>query len=124
MYWHGIEWAVPFYELVMVILPVFAFVAFHRRVKRGVLAKSGALWRSSSLVVVPVVGFVLFFFCLVGIEELTSLSLLSEGLGRSFLPLVGLGAAIWLVSTLVFAASLLFVSNVSREDVQRTSANR
>lgn len=111
MYWQGTEWAVPIFEMVVVVLPIYVFVTLYRRVKRGVLNKSGALWRYSTLVIIPTILYVLFFFALVGIEELTHIGLVAEGLGRSFLILVGLGIAIWFVSTLVFSTALLFLRN-------------
>lgn len=111
MEWRGIEWAVPVFEMVMLVFPCFAFVVFYRRVQRGVLKKSGALWRYAAWVVAPVIGYALFFFTLVGIEEVTRMSVLTEGLARSFLLLVGMGVAIWLISTLAFVITLLFVKN-------------
>ena len=111
MDWRGIEWAVPVFEVVMLVLPVYAFITFYRRVKRGVLKKSRALWRYASLVITPIILNVLFFFALVGFEELTHIGVITEGLARSFLILVGLGLTIWLVSILVFVVALVFIKS-------------
>ena len=111
MDWRGIEWAVPVFEIVMIVLPVYAFITFRRRIKRGVLEKSRALWRYASLVITPVILYVLFFFALVGFEELTHISVITEGIARTFLILVGLGLTIWIVSILAFGVALVFVKN-------------
>ena len=118
MDWRGIEWAVPVFEVVMLLLPVYAFITFYRRVKRGVLKKLRALWRYASLVITPIILYVLFFFALVGLEELTHIGVITEGLARSFFILVGLGFTIWLVSILVFGVALVFIKS------QPSSPNR
>ena len=111
MDWQGIEWAVPVFEVVMLVLPVYAFITFYRRVKRGVLKKLRALWRYASLVITPIILYVLFIFALVGLEELTHIGVITEGLARSFFILVGLGFTIWLVSILVFGVALVFIKS-------------
>ena len=111
MDWRGIEWVVPVFAIVMIVLPVYAFITFHRRVKRGTLVKSRALWRYASLVITPIILYVLFFFALVGFEELTHISVITEGIARTFLILVGLGLTIWIVSILAFGVALVFVKN-------------
>lgn len=109
MDWRGIEWAVPVFEVVMLVLPVYASIAFLRRIKRGLLKKSRAFWCYASLVITPIILYVLFFFTLVGFEKLTHISVITEGLARSFFILVGLGLSIWLVSILVFGVVLVFI---------------
>ena len=109
MDWRGIEWAVPAFEVVMLVLPIYAFIIFFRHIKRGVLKKSRALWCYSSLVITPIVLYVLFFFALVGFEELTHISVITDGLARSFLFLIGVGLTIWLISILLFGVVLVFI---------------
>ena len=111
MDWRGIEWAVPVFEVVMVVLAVYASITFYRRVKRGVWKKTRALWCYAILVIIPIVLYVLFFFALVGFEEFTHIGVITEGLARSFLILVGLGLTIWIVSILVFGLVLLFAKS-------------
>ena len=89
MDWRGIELAVPVYEILMLVVPVYAFITFYRRVKCGVLGKSGALWRYVLFVSTPIILIVLLFFTLVGFEELTDIVLITEGLARTILILVG-----------------------------------
>ena len=106
MDWRGIEWVVPVFEVTMIVLPVCVFIIFYRRVKGGVLKKSRALWCYASLVITPIILYVLFFFALVGLEELTHIGVTTEGLARTNFILVGLGFTIWFVSTLGFGVTL------------------
>lgn len=109
MDWRGIDWVVPAFEIVILVLPVYAFIVLYRRVKGGAINKQGALWRYAFWVIVPVIVYVVLFFALVGIEEMIKASIITEGLARSFFILVGLGVIIWLVSTLVFAVTILLL---------------
>ena len=109
MEWHGIEWAVPAFEAVMLVMTVFAFITYYRRVKRGVLKKARALWQYAFLVFTPILLYVLFFFALVGFEEMTHIGVIAEGMARTSPILVGMGLAVWLVSILVFGVALVFI---------------
>jgi len=109
MDWQGIDWAVPVFEVVMLGLPVYGFITFYRRLKRGVLKKSRAFRRYALLVITPLILYVLLFFALVGFEELTAIGVITEGLARSFPISVGLGLATWLASLIVFGVALVFI---------------
>lgn len=113
MYWQGIEWALAVYWLAMLVLPIYAFIIFRRRVKRGMLTKIRAFWYYVGLVVAPVISYILFFLGLIGIEEVTHFGLTSEGLGRSFLLVVGLGVIVWLVSSVVFGVVMAFTKSTT-----------
>lgn len=107
MDWRGIELAVPVFEVAMLVVPVYAFITNLSRVKRGFLTKSRALRRHASLAITPVILYVLFFIALGGFEELTNVGVITEGLARSFVILVGLGLAVWLFSTIAFSVALV-----------------
>jgi hypothetical protein len=109
MDWRGIEWAVPIYEFTALMLPVYAFVRFSRRVKHGILNKPSALLRFATLALSPLLAYCLFFAALVAIETVSNVSVITEGLARSFLLLVGLGLAFWLVALFLFGIGLLFI---------------
>lgn len=111
MDWQGIEWAAPIFEIVMIVLPIYGFITLYRRTKRGALRKSRALLRYGSLVIVPIILYILFFSALVGFEELTRISVVPEGLARTFPLLVGLGVTICIVSTIAFGVALMFIKN-------------
>ncbi len=111
MDWQGIEWVVPIFEVIMLALPVYAYITFYRRVKCGVLKKSRALWSYASLVITPILLHILFFFVLVGLEEITHKSVITEGLSRTLPLLVGLGFAIWLIAMFVFGVTLVIIKS-------------
>ena len=122
MDWQGIEWAVPVFEVVMLALPVYAFITLYRRVKGGVLKKSRAMWRYASIVIAPIILYVLFFFALVGFEALSHINVITEGLARTILILIGLGLAIWLVSIIVFGVTLVFIKSQPSSSIKITSS--
>lgn len=122
MDWQGIEWAVPVFEVVMLALPVYAFITLYRRVKGGVLKKSRAMWRYASIVIAPIILYVLFFFALVGFEALSHINVITEGLARTILILIGLGLTIWLVSIIVFGVTLVFIKSQPSSSSKITSS--
>jgi hypothetical protein len=109
MDWQGVEWVIPVFEIVMLVLPVYAFIVLYKKTRKGVLNKAGALWRYAVWLISPVIVYAVLFFGLVGIEEAFDLSVISEGLARSFLILASIGIVIWLVTTLIFAATVCFI---------------
>ncbi len=113
MDWQGIEWVLAVYGLAMLVLPIYAFIVLRRRVKRGMLIKVRAFWYYAGLVVTPVISYVLFFFGLIGIWEVARIGLITEGLGRSFLLVTGLGAIIWLVSSMIFGVVMAFTKSAT-----------
>lgn len=108
MTWQGVEWAVPVYELAMLVVPVAGFVAYRRRVVLQMLAPWAALWRYAALVMAPIVVAVAFFALLIAIEEFTDLSPMTEEMGRGFPLLIVAGLIIWLLAIIVFGLSLAF----------------
>ncbi len=108
MDWRGVEWAIPLYELAMLVVPIYGFTALRRRVKQGTLAKPRAFWYYTGLVAAPIALYALFFLTLVAIDSLTRLGGVTEGLARTFLILIGLGFLIWLVSSIIFRIVLRF----------------
>ena len=122
MDWQGIEWAVPVFEVVMLALPVYAFITLYRRVKGGVLKKSRAMWRYASIVIAPIILYVLFFFALVGFEALSHINIITEGLARTIIILIGLGLTIWLVSIIVFGVTLVFIKSQPSSSIKITSS--
>jgi hypothetical protein len=111
MDWKGIEWVIPIYELMILLLPVYGFIALRRRVKQSELTKIRGFIYYSGLAITPVVMYTVFFIGLTGLEEMTDKAIVSEGLGRSFLLLVGLGLIAWLIALIVFGIALAFITN-------------
>lgn len=100
------DWIYPLALLAIVALPWVSFAALLRRVRRGALKRGRAIAAQAGAGICPTLGFTLFFFGLVGIEEVTGAALVPEGLGRSFLILVALGLLVWLVSTFAFVTAV------------------
>jgi hypothetical protein len=111
MDWRGIEWVVPVYEVLMLLVPVYGFIAFRRRVKQKVLTKTRAFLYYTGLVISPVAIYTIFFLGLVGLEEVSKTAIITEELARSFLILIGLGLVVWLVSLIIFGMALTFISS-------------
>ena len=109
MDWQGIEWVVPVYEILMLAVPVYGFIVLRRRVKYRGLAKMRAFLYYTGLVISPVAIYTLFFLCLVGFEEVTGTSIITEGLARGVLISVGMGLVVWLVSLIIFGITLTFI---------------
>lgn len=111
MDWKGIELVIPIYELSILLVTIFGFIVFQRRVKQRELTKTRGFLYYSGLTISPVVIYIVFFFVLVGLEEVINTAILPEGLGRSFLILIGFGIIIWLISLIIFGVVLAFVSS-------------
>ena len=109
MDFHGTEWALPLFEIAMVVVPIYAFVSGLKRVKRNALTKTQAFRRYAAWVISPVIVYTLFVGALLGLDELTGIGLLSEVLARTFFIAGGLGIVVWLVSITVFGTTLLVV---------------
>lgn len=109
MSWQGVEWAVPVYELAMLVVPIAGFVAYRRRVLLQALKPWAALWRYAALVLAPIVVAVAFYFLLIGIEEFTDFSPMTEEMGRGWPALIVVGVIIWLIAILAFGLGLAFI---------------
>ena len=79
-------------------VPVAVFLKAQRGVRIGRMSKSKAVLLYGLGSLSPTVLYVALFFSLVGIEELTGAALIAEEIGRSFLIVVGLGLAVWLLA--------------------------
>jgi hypothetical protein len=109
MEWQGIEWVLLLYWLAMLVMPIYAFITFFFRVKRGVEEKSRAIRYYAGIVISPVILYCLFFWGIVILEEVGQIDLVTEGLAKSFFVVIGIGLIIWLVSLVVFILTLTFL---------------
>jgi hypothetical protein len=62
-----------------------------------------------SYAILPALTYALVFLVLVGVEELTKFSVITEGLARTLLLVVGIGLAEVLLLTVVFAITVWFL---------------
>ena len=79
-------------------VPVLILLKALGRVRAGRTSKLKAFVLGGLAALAPTALYVAFFFALVGIEELTGAALIPEEAGRSFLIVVGLGLAVWLLA--------------------------
>lgn len=107
----GVEWIVAVYEVAILVVPVYAFIALRRRIRHKGLTKIRAFWYYIGFVISPVALYALFFLSMVGIEEVTKMSMITEGLARSVLSLIGLGLVVWLISSIIFMIALSFIGH-------------
>ena len=77
-----------------------------RRVRAGRIGNLKAIALYGLAALSPTVLYVVFFFSLVGLEELTGAALIPEGMGRSFLFVVGFGLLVWLLVLIPFAVMI------------------
>ncbi|MGB5850176.1 MAG: hypothetical protein WBH40_16935 [Ignavibacteriaceae bacterium] len=70
------------------------------------MEKFRAIRYFAGIVIIPVILYGLFFFVLVSLEEVAQIDLVTEGLARSFLSVIGIGLIIWLVSLIIFGVTL------------------
>ena len=65
-----------------------------------------ALLYFAGLVISPIALYAFFFLGLVGLEEMSNIAIIPEGLARTFLILVGFGLFIWLTALIIFGLAL------------------
>ena len=123
MDWQGIEWVVSVYEVLLLLVPVYGFIVFRRRVKHKVLTKARAFVYYTGLVIAPVVMYTILFLGLVGLEEAAKTAIITEELARSALILIGLGLVVWLVSLIIFGMALPFISSAAASPNQANPAD-
>lgn len=95
-----ILWQIVYFGFLAAFLavPVAVFLRVLRGVRAGRTSKPKAVLLYTLGSLLPTVLYVVLFFSLVGIEELTGAALIAEEIGRSFLIVVGLGLAVWLLA--------------------------
>jgi hypothetical protein len=100
-----IFWQVVYFAALAAIVGVPIAVLFMalRRVRAARTGKWKAIALYGLAALAPSALYVAFFFALVGIEELTGAALIPEGMGRSFLFVVGFGLLVWLLVLIPFA---------------------
>ncbi len=94
---------------VIILVPIGVFARQIGQVRRGAMRrfKGGLLFFSYSII--PVLLYALLFLTLVGIEELTKLSTVTEEEARTVLLVTGAGLAEVLLLTVIFAIAVWFL---------------
>ena len=101
----------PVFAVATVAVAIYAFVSLLLRVRRNALAKAQAFRRYAAWVITPVIVYALLFGALLALDRLTGIGLLSELLARSFVVAAAFGILVWLVSAMIFGATLLVLKS-------------
>ena len=95
----------------MFVIPIYAFISLFLKAKHSILKKLQAVRYYAGIVIIPIILYALFFFALIGIEELSQIQLVTEGLARTFVVVIGMGLIIWFVSLIAFSVTLVFLQS-------------
>lgn len=93
----------------IILIPIGVFARQIQQVRRGTRRKFKGAILFFSYSILPVLIYGLVFLVLVGVEELTRLSLITEGFARTLLPVIGIGSAEVLLLTVIFALAVCFL---------------
>ena len=93
----------------IILIPLGVFARQIQEVRRGTRRKFKGAILFFSYSILPVLTYALVFLVLVGVEELTKFSVITEGLARTLLLVVGIGLAEVLLLTVVFAITVWFL---------------
>jgi hypothetical protein len=101
------------YQLAMVVLPVYGFVSLRKRIRFGGLSKKRAALRYAAMLFAPMLAYAAVFLLALGVETVVDVNLVTEEVARSAPLAIALGLVVWLVSILVFAVGMVFVSSAA-----------
>jgi len=102
---------------------VFMFRKLLRQVERGVRSPSGAAGVYLLCALLPVSAHLLLFLAAVGLEEVAGAAIVSEGLGRSLIPVAAISLAIVVLGFLSFVIAVVFTARAARQRIRPESAN-
>ena len=90
----------------IILIPFGVFVRQIQQVRRGTRRKFKGAILFFSYSILPVLTYGLVFLVLVGVEELTRRSVITEGFARTLLLVIGIGSAEVLLLTVIFAVAV------------------
>jgi hypothetical protein len=93
----------------IILIPLGVFARQFQQVRQGKRRKFKGAILFFSYAMLPSLTYALVFLVLVGVEELTEFSVITEGLARNLLLVVGIGLAEVLLLTVVFAITVWFL---------------
>ena len=109
----AMESILQLYQFAMVVLPVYGFVSLRKRIRFGGLSKKRAALRYAGMVFAPMLAYVAVFLLAIGVEMVVDVNLVTEEIARSAPLAIALGLVVWLVSNMVFAVGLVFVTSAA-----------
>ena len=98
----------------IILVPIGVFVQQIQQVRSGARRKFKGAVLFFSYSILPVLAYALVFLALVGIEEITKLSMIGEGLSRTLMLVVGIGLGEVLLLTVIFAIAVSFLRPARR----------
>jgi len=108
----GVEMSEQFASVLfwlIVLIPLGVFARQFQQVRQGTRRKFKGAILFFSYAILPSLTYALVFLVLVGVEELAKFSVITEGLARTLLLVVGIGLAEVLLLTVVFAITVWFL---------------
>ena len=93
----------------IILIPLGVFARQFQQVRQGTRRKFKGAILFFSYAILPSLTYALVFLVLVGVEELTKFSVITEGLARTLLLVVGIGLAEVLLLTVLFAITVWFL---------------
>jgi uncharacterized membrane protein SirB2 len=90
----------------IILIPVGVFARQIQRVRRGTRRKFKGAILFFCYSILPVLAYTLVCLVLVGVEEFTKLSVITEGLARTLLLVVGVGLAEVALLTIIFTIAV------------------
>jgi hypothetical protein len=92
----------------IILVPLGVFARQLQQVRRGGRRKFKGAILLFSYSLLPALIYTLLFLVVVGVEEVSKLSLITEGVARTLLFVVGIGLAEVLLLTVIFAIAVWF----------------
>jgi hypothetical protein len=90
----------------IILIPIGVFARQIQLVRRGTRRRVNGAIFFFAYSILPVLTYGLAFLVLVGLEELTTVSVITEGFARTLLLVVGIGLAEVLLLTVIFAVAV------------------
>ncbi len=103
------EALIPVTLLFIVLAPIVSFIWLFGAVRAGRVSKGKGIGLFVLYAGLPTFLFIVVFLLLVGIEEITQASLVSEGLARSFLLISTIGCGLLVLAVIAFSILMMFV---------------
>jgi heme/copper-type cytochrome/quinol oxidase subunit 1 len=93
---------------------VYMFRSLRRRVKQKQCSKAKAVLWYAGASLIPLIFFLLLFFAIVGLEELTGEAWISELFARSLIPVVAIATGLAILANLAFVVTLAMIKTGPR----------
>lgn len=100
----------------VILTPIVVFARQVRRVRNGERGRGRGVLLFVAYSLLPIAAYILGFFALVGIEEVSGAALIGESFARTLPFAVGIGLLEVLLLTIVFSIVIFFLKPVARPE--------